>query len=231
MDWEGGGGEVWLWYNTKLLYSMGTTQSCYIPWQWDTDSLFFQFYYNVVKLFCIQVPFRTSTLYRVYNCGLSQCNTVLARASVLCVWMHTCDHKLESSLSLNDLQGVCGHDRVARSCPHTPCKSLRDKSKKTLSSTPSCTTWSPTDWKHWADPNDLTKVTTFSELFSSTRVDPPSPAPHWRRQCLPSPFPSPPSFPFPPRNAHGRGKKKKKKPSGGGVWKVKTIIFNLQFRG
>ena len=47
LDWEWGG----------VTCDFGTTQCCDI----SSNSFFFQFY-NVVKLFCFQVPFRTSTI-------------------------------------------------------------------------------------------------------------------------------------------------------------------------
>ena len=90
--------------------------------------------YNVVKLFCFLVPFRTSTVSSSPTglsvslwCGLS---VSLSSDTHLwcCVWIHTSGH--------------------TREYVHT------------------CNTWSPTDWKHSAVSNDLTKVLTFSELHS-----------------------------------------------------------------
>ena len=88
---------------------------------------------------------------KVFNCALSvpPCSRVQLRL-YCCVWIHT--------MRL-----------YAWACPHTPCNSLTDNPKKTLSSTPSRRTWSPGDWKHSAVPNDLRKV---SLGLGATRVDP-----------------------------------------------------------
>jgi hypothetical protein len=120
MDGEGGG----------VKCDGGTIQSCYIPSQWVTESLFFSM--------LVQHSQKTGTLQgvvcvlQVYNCGLSM--SPCSHAHVCCcVWIHTCDH-------------TCEHVHS-----HLPTNSLSlDNEKKTLSSTPSCNTWSPGDWKHSA---------------------------------------------------------------------------------
>ena len=56
MYWEGGGGKC----------DCGTTQSCYIPSQWVTDSLFFS-----ILLQCSQIILYSSSLPHVYTVILS----------------------------------------------------------------------------------------------------------------------------------------------------------------
>jgi hypothetical protein len=112
-----------------------------------------------------------------------------------CVWIHTYDHT--PSMSTHTVLRDNAQKKV-----------LRDNAQKTLSSTPSCNTWSPVDWKHSEVPNDLTKVVTFSELHSRVIAS----VLHLLLSSV---------LFFPPRNAHGRGKKKR--------WGVKSGKINFAF--
>ncbi len=121
--------------------------------------ILFVFYYNLVELFFIQgIKFPSVRL---------QCRPVLLlvfvfRVSVF-LWLLLPVQGwfvvVNPSFHLRFWQGsvIFGKENN-----HTPWKLLRDNVKKTLSSTPSCSTWSPADWKHSAVPNSL----------NSTRVDP-----------------------------------------------------------
>jgi hypothetical protein len=87
----------------------GTTQSCYIPSHWVTESLFFVFKFPSGRLQCHPLLFFLVRL----------------RLFVFTIFL--------------PLQGCC--EVVDTGCPDTPWKSLTDNAKKTLTSTPRCSTW------------------------------------------------------------------------------------------